>query len=390
MLPGGASAIITRFREDLPFSIDSVSVHSGRFELGSGSDLWLFENVNGGLRTGHGEAKSATRSYQVTAALAGVGEFRLDGELAGTSETSQHDFTLHLKDAYLAGPFKKYAVLLGYNLTGTQFNLSYNSKSHRGQLDIVGWKYKKNGNTSGTTTSIDLLRALLTDPSGKSTIRFSLNPVASLATLPKGLHLAAEQRLAAIARAPFDYLVQATGQALNPVLHHEAGKATLTARAYANMERLQKVLAQRPKLRVGIHVGVSASGDWPELSRFQLEEALQELYSAMGSVSQTGASTMPSGVRAHLLEQMYLATRQQKIPEVGELSPAQRVQRAEQWLLENWPKTPDQIEVLRQARYDLLHDVASRIGMDGQRIELRMSSGAGGDSVEPESVVTLH
>ncbi|MGI2027051.1 hypothetical protein [Endozoicomonas acroporae] len=191
-----------------------------------------------------------------------------------------------------------------------------------------------------------------------------------------------------IVQAPFDCLSQTTGHALEPVLYHEAGKATLTKRSQKNLVNLKKALIERPELNVLINVGVSESRDWRELSRYELEKTLLELYAATSSVEHSEVITIPPGVRASLVEQMYLATRRhQKIPEVGEQSPGQRVQEAESWLLKNWPKTPDQLESLQWARYDYLK---SETGTASGHIELQLSSGPYRKGSEPVSVLTLH
>ena len=92
------------------------------------------------------------------------------------------------------------------------------------------------------------------------------------------------------------------------------------------------------------------------------------------------------GAAASIL--MHLATQQKKIPEVGELTPEQRVKRAEQWLLANWPVANDQLEMLQQARYQLLLRTLSEIGLDAQRIELTRATIDQLRS-EPDSVLTL-
>ncbi|WP_257285087.1 hypothetical protein [Endozoicomonas sp. SESOKO1] len=363
--------------------ITSLTINDSRLEIENGHSPWIVEDVNGSLVaeviSGKGKEKDLW-TYQASAVLANIGNVRLTGELSGA--VNNYDFQLN--DARLAGPFNIYSTFAGYNLQGTQFDLSYNSEKRAGQLDISDWQARK-ASSGSPAFSINLLQALITDKSGKATIPFAINSDKSNTPLPKRIQLTVEQRFRAIVRAPFDYLSHTTGHRLEPVLHHEAGSASLTGRSRENLENLQKVLARRPGLSLLIEVGVSESIDWPELSRYELEEALLELYSATSSTERSEEMTIPPRVRASLLEQMYLATRRhQKIPDVGEQSPGQRVQEAETWLLKHWPKTPDQLKKLQKARYDHLK---SETGTGP--VELTLSSGPDRTGSQPESVLTL-
>ncbi|WP_419835596.1 hypothetical protein [Endozoicomonas atrinae] len=376
-----------QLQQILPAFITSLSINDSRLELESGPSPWVFEKLNGSLvakeLSKKGKEKDAWK-YQANAALANVGNVQLSGQLSG----SDNDFTFQLNNARLAGPLKQYSVFAGYTMQGTRFDLSYNSLKHGGEVDISDWKTKKISNDP-SLSSIQLLKALITDKSGKAVIPFFIKPGKSDAPLPKRIYLAIGQRFMTIASEPFDYLSQSTGHELKPELHHEAGKATLTELSLTNLEHLKKVLAQRPELTLLVDVNVSESQDGPELSRHELEKALQELYSATSSAEPSDASPIPPKVRATLMEQMYLATRQhQKIPEVGEQSPEQRVQKAEKWLLKNWPKAPDQIEKLQKARFDYLKKEMNRVGIDSGRVELRIS-GPDQKGSEPDSVLTL-
>ncbi|MFK0569986.1 hypothetical protein [Endozoicomonas sp.] len=396
------ASVINELNHLLPFSVKSLSVTDSRLEIGTGSVPWLFERIEGSL-VAVGEGSKKHWQYQAAAYLNGVGDLQLKGTLSDTSSSSnqsyKNSFTLSLNNTHLAGPLKRYSVLAGYNMQGSRFNLSYDSQRHSGQLAITGWQYKKLNNSRTSSASGDLLIALLTDKTGNATIRFKTKPakqtgsVTSLllsewSALPEQVYRAIDQRFMAIGQAPFDYLSSVTGYAIEPLLRHEAGKTALTQSAYTNLQNLHKALALRPELKVLVNVGVSEPRDWPELSRYKLEEALQELYSATQSV-ESNSSVMPAKVRAQLLEQMYLATQQQKIPEVGEQSPEQRVQKAEKWLLENWPRAPGQIEILRQARYDYLKDEAGSVGIDSGRIALTLSSGSDQKRSEPDSLLIL-
>ncbi len=394
-----AALSINELNNVLPFSLTSLSLKDSRLEIETGSLPWLFERIDGRVVAGSDGSKSRWQ-YRATAYLKDVGDLQLKGRLSETNNPSGNRFTLNLKDARLAGPLKRYSVLAGYNMEGSRFNLNYDSQSHRGQFAITGWQYKKLKSSRPSSASGDLLIALLTDKTGKATIGFKTKPAkqtepvtALLPALPGQVYQAIDQRFVAIAKEPFAYLSYVTGDSLKPLLRHEAGKTVLTQAAYTNLKNLQKALVQRPELKVLVDVGVSESKDWPELSRYELEEALQELYSATSSVENSSASEIPAPVptraRAQLLEQMYLATQQQKIPEVGEQSPEQRVQKAEKWLLENWPRTPEQIGILQQARYDYLKDEVGKIGMDSKRIALKLSSGPDQKRSEPESVLIL-
>ena len=69
------------------------------------------------------------------------------------------------------------------------------------------------------------------------------------------------------------------------------------------------------------------------------------------------------------------------------MTPEERVRRAEQWLLANWPVPADQLEMLQQARCELLKQTLTRIGLDAKRIELTKATVD--EASEPDSTVRL-
>ena len=342
----------------LPFTRTDLTINDSRLEFGD----WVFSHLAGTVA-----AIDDGWQYKLSAHLNDVGAVQLSGQLGAS-----HDWLLKLTDARIAGPINDYGHLAGYRLNGARFNLSYDSQNRRGQVSFLAWP-----------ESSASLQALLTDPKHNTRIDFALNTGTTPTPLPQRLYRAIGQRLKDIARTPLDYLHTATGARLEPTLRHEAGRATLTPTAVQNLQHLKQIMTQRPALTAAIEVGVSPR-DRPELTRQALEVALLELYHAMGAKEEN----MPAEVRGQLLEQMHLATQQKKIPEVGELTPEQRVQRAEQWLLANWPVANDQLEMLQQARYELLLRTLSEIGLDARRIELTRATLDQLRS-EPDSVLTL-
>ena len=342
----------------LPFTRTDLTINDSRLEFGA----WVFSHLAGTVDT-----IDDGWQYKLSAHLNDVGAVQLSGQLGAS-----HDWLLKLTDARIAGPINDYGHLAGYHLNGARFNLNYDNRTRRGQMSFLAWP-----------KSAASLQALLTDPEHNARIDFALNTGTTPTPLPQRLSRAIGQRLMDIARTPLDYLHTATGARLEPTLRHEAGRATLTPTAVQNLHHLKQIMTQRPALTAAIAVGVSPR-DRPELTRQALEVALKELYHAMGAKEEN----VPAAVRGQLLEQMHLATQQKKIPEVGELTPEQRVQRAEQWLLANWPVANDQLEMLQQARYQLLQRTLSEIGLDAQRIELTRATIDQLRS-EPDSVLTL-
>ena len=343
----------------LPFSRTDLTISDSRLEFGA----WVLSHLGGTVKR---DAVDDGWQYKLSARLKDVGAVQLSGQLG-----ANNDVLLKLTNARIAGPIGDYGHFAGYHLKGARFNLSYDSQKRRGQINFLAWP-----------KSAASLKALLTGPKHSARIDFTLKAGETATPLPLRLYRAIGQRLMGIARTPLDYLNTATGSRLEPTLRHEAGKATLTPAAVQNLHHLKKIMAQRPGLTAVIEVGVSQSRDRPELTRQGLEVSLKELYQAMGGEEEN----VPADVRGQLLEQMHLATQQKKIPEVGELTPEERVQQAEQWLLANWPVSNDQLEILQQARYELLKRTLSEIGLDG--IELTKASV---DQVksEPDSTLML-
>ena len=224
-LAGEALRFPVQLQQTLPGVITSLSINDSRLELERGHSPWVFENVNGSLVAKPASKKGKEKAiwkYQANAALANVGNVQLSGQLSG----SDNAFTFQLNNASLAGPLKKYSVFAGYTMQGTRFDLSYNSQKHAGQVDISHWQSKK-VSTGSPVSSINLLKALITDKSGKAVVPFSIKPGKSDAPLPKRVYLAVGQRFMTIASEPFDYLSQSTGHELKPELHHEAGKSDI-------------------------------------------------------------------------------------------------------------------------------------------------------------------
>ena len=344
----------------LPFTRTSLTINDSRLEFGS----WEFSHLDG---TFIREPVNDSWQYKLAARLRDVGAVQLSGQL-GTN----NDLLLQLNNARIAGPIADYGQSAGYRLQGARFNLRYDSRKRQGQIDFLHWP-----------KSAAPLAALLTGPKNRAHVEFTVKAGETTAPLPLQIDRAIGQRLASIAQTPLDYLNTVTGTRLKLTLRHEAGQAALTPAAEQNLHQLKQIMAQRPALTAAIEVGVSRARDRPELTRHGLEVALLELYQAMGGEEEAP----PADVRGQLLEQMHLATQQKKIPEVGELTPEERVRRAEQWLLANWPVPADQLEMLQQARCELLKQTLTRIGLDAKRIELTKATVD--EASEPDSTVRL-
>ncbi len=344
----------------LPFTRTLLTINDSRLEFGA----WVFSDIDG---TFVRETVNDSWQYKLAARLRDVGAVQLSGQL-GTN----NDLLLQLNNARIAGPIADYGQSAGYRLHGARFNLSYDSQKRQGQIDFLHWP-----------KSAAPLAALLTGPKNRARVEFTVKAGETTVPLPLQIDRAIGQRLASIAQTPLDYLNTVTGARLELTLRHEAGQATLTPAAEQNLHHLKQIMAQRPELTAAIEVGVSRSRDRPELTRHGLEVALLELYQAMGGEEEAP----PADVRGQLLEQMHLATQQKKIPEVGELTPEERVRRAEQWPLANWPVPADQLEMLQQARCELLKQTLARIGLDAKRIELTKATVD--EASEPDSTLRL-
>ena len=359
MTPAKKINAYTLLQQLLPSGKTSLIISDSRLELGG----WTFTQLAGSVGR---KTADDNWQYKLAGRLRDVGQVQLSGQLGANS-----DFMLKLNNARLAGPIADYGHFAGYHLQGARFNLGYDSKTREGQIDFLAWRGSASASESASVSdSASTLKALLTDSKGNAHVDFVLKSSETATPLPLQMYRAIGQQLMSIARAPLDYLNTTTASELQPTLRHLAGKAALTTSAEQNLQHLKRVMEQRPALTVAIQVGVSQSRDRPELTRQGLEVALQELYQAMGGTEET----VPADVRGQLLEQMYLATQQKKIPEVGELTPEQRVKQAEQWLLANWPESTDQLEMLQQARYELLKRTLAGAGLDVERIELTKST----------------
>ena len=344
----------------LPFTRISLTINDSRLEFGA----WVFSHLGG---TFVRDSVDDSWQYKLAARLGDVGAVQLSGQL-GTN----NDLLLQLNNARIAGPIADYGQSAGYRLQGARFNLSYDSQNRQGWIDFLHWP-----------KSAAPLAALLTGPKNRARVEFTVKAGETMVPLPLQIDRAIGQRLASVAQTPLEYLNTVTGSGLELTLRHEAGQAALTPAAEQNLHHLKQIMAQRPALTAAIEVGVSWSRDRPELTRHGLEVALLELYQAMGGEEEAP----PADVRGQLLEQMHLATQQKKIPEVGELTPEERVRRAEQWLLANWPVPADQLEMLQQARCELLKQTLTRIGLDAKRIELTKATVD--EASEPDSTVRL-
>ncbi|WP_067584257.1 hypothetical protein [Endozoicomonas ascidiicola] len=260
-------------------------------------------------------------------------------------------------------------------LDGSVFGVEYDATNGQGNLRVSRWADAQKNH---------YFKRLTADKSGASIINFSgdrrhlsENELAELLV----------RRIQWISDHPFEYLSQVIQMPIAPALSHIIGQAELQASDGSSMRALKKMMSARPDLRIEIKVGISEKEDSRALSRQALDSALLELYSVISPSSEvTDVESIPLDVKSALLEQMYLATQQKKIPEVGTTSSNERFQIAEQWLLENWPGNQQQLSQLQQDRLNYLKALVEKAGLDVGRIKWRLS----GVENNPVSVLTIY
>lgn len=191
----------------------------------------------------------------------------------------------------------------------------------------------------------------LKDYSFTERLLFDANGRAELSFVAKGIELLdlrsvigsqINKQLEAIRITPFTYLSQLTDKPLMAYLEHTPGKPDLTLSGEENLKTLKKLSALRPGIKWQLETRISDSEDWPQIARNQLEQTLIDLYQEDG--------IPPEHEREKLIEQLYLVTQKQKMPDVGLVSKNERVLQAEQWLIDSWPKNPELIDQLLAGR----------------------------------------
>lgn len=229
-----------------------------------------------------------------------------------------------------------------HNFADRRYNFSYNSQNGVGRLSF--WQQGKAENYS-------LLERLLFNAEGFAELIFNDDPVGLLDLKTEtGRQISAQ--LKTIHDMPFTYLSRLTDSSLKPYFEHISGRPGLSLNGEANLATLKKICELRPGLNWQLETSFSNSEDWPVIARSELEQTLANL-----GVDENASSS--EEVRERLVEQLYLVTQKQKIPNVGLVKKEERIQQAEQWLVDSWPKNSGLIDqLLDDRKKDLTNHLA--------------------------------
>ena len=232
-----------------------------------------------------------------------------------------------------------------HNLANRRYNFSYNSQNGVARLSF--WRQKAIENYS-------LLERMLFNANGLAELTF-VDESIRLSELKATVGRQISAGLKAIEDMPFTYLSRLSDEPFQPYFEHIPGNPGLSQDGEANLLTLKKICELRPGLNWQLETSFSDTDDWPEIARNELEQTLANL-------SPNGNSRPEKETREMLVEQLYLVTQKQRMPDVGLVAKDERIQQAEQWLIDSWPKNPGLIEQLLEKR---MNDLANRLEKNG-------------------------
>ena len=227
-----------------------------------------------------------------------------------------------------------------FGFSDRRYSLSYNSNTGMARL-LFQQELQEELQQQKKRDDLTLTERLLFDASGQAELSFVAKGI-GLLDLSRVTGSEINRQLEAISTLPFNYLSQLTGNPLQAYLEHISGKPDLTPGSEDNLKALKKSSELRPGLRWQLETCVSDSEDWPQIARNQLEQTLTDLYPEEG--------VPPEDEREKLVEQLYLVTQKQRMPDVGLVARDERILQAEQWLIDSWPKNPELIDQLMDER----------------------------------------
>ena len=263
--------------------------------------------------------------YHLTSKLVSGGQLSLTGNPAG-------EYRIALENVVPASLGILEATRY-HHFSNRRYSFSYNSQSGIGRLSF--WRQNKSENYS-------LLERLLFNADGFAELTFMDKAVGLLdIKITTGKQISAQ--LKSIQSMPFAYLSHLIDKPLQPYFEHVPGEPDLNLGGEDNLAALKKICELRPGLSWQLEASFSESEDWPQIARRELEQTLADL-------SPDESARLEKEAREKLVEQLYLVTQKQKMPDVGLVAKEERIEQAEQWLIDSWPKNPGLVGKLLEDR----------------------------------------
>ena len=356
-----------------PVTPTIINAPDGSFRINDSS--WLLRNVFLSTQEGSG----TDLSYRLNADLQSGGQMSFLGVLAEGDSDHSHHYQLQLNNIVLDESWSAYRVVDGYDLKGSYLSLVYDSIDQAGTLTVEKWQYQAVSDVH--QLSMDYLKHLLTNKQGVSVTPFSLSPSVTANQFAGSVQQAVFKEWEKIAAKPLQYLALVIDDQLSSTMTYYAGKHLLTDEGLENLNKIKALLAVRPNLKLLVSVSVSEQHDWNVLAQKELNQSLTQLYKALEPEQN---EPVPVELRGQLVEQIYLNTQKQKIPEVGEKNVQDRQNSAERWLLDHWPKNPVLLTELQQLRIQQMRRQLSSMGFTDRQYEVKAAR-----TGQPEAVVQL-
>ena len=342
------SQVLALDKTDLQFSIASISplfnwlkalpfvsshVEISRLNINSrpDSDDIVFTDAELNLNDDN-------KTYQFTGESSSGGHLFISADISGS-----YQLRLENETAQNLGLLP---VVKQHDFSDRRYNFTYNSNS-----GVAGLLFRR----QKPLKDLSLTERLLFDSRGRAELSFTVRHTEPF-NLKGVITSRIGSQLETINSMPFTYLSQIVDNSLSAYLEHVPGKPELTSGSQDNLKTLKKLSDLRPGLKWQLETSVSDTEDWPLIARHQLEQTLTDLY--------PGEGAPPEEEREALVEQLYLVTQKQKIPDVGVVSKDERVLQAEQWLVDSWPRNPELINQLLDERKKYLATSLQKIGLN--------------------------
>ena len=271
-------------------------------------------------------------------------------------------------------------VIAGFDLSGTelytalQLTWQEGKVKSKGQLTLAGTRIQVQ--KENPVIDLPLVKAAMTDNKGRMRFAVPEQTLDTKAGATDSIITQLQQAIAksweVVSREPYQYLGRLSGskEVLQQPIDFVTGEAVLSPESGAIIKQWVHILNRRPGLQLGFQGLASRKGDRSPLAQHELEQDLIELYAAIHQKNSEKVSDIPADIRLQLIEQMYLRVNHLKLPEISEETREQRVQKAERWLLKNWPVKNEDFLHLAELRGEALRETLEEAGLAGNRLRL--------------------
>ncbi|AMO57130.1 hypothetical protein GZ77_00515 [Endozoicomonas montiporae] len=283
-------------------------------------------------------------------------------------------------------------TVAGYDLSGSQANASLQlvwgagmgEKMAKGRLTFTRFQAKP-GSTSASDWNLSLIRAAMTDNKGRIVVSLPQRKLADeplTSALVRRFKESINSSFKRVTNEPYQYLNRLSGseEPLTEEIGYKPGRALLCDESEQTVNQWTNILNRRPALDLSFQGLASLKDDRKGLARAELNADLLELYAVVSKKPANNnesdkkapdtVRSIPLQTRQRLVEQMYLRIHNRRLPDIGDETQQQRVAKAENWLVNNWPLKPESLQTLAEERAETIKNCLMEAGVDSNRLHI--------------------